>query len=255
MKVVILAGGVGSRLQEETSSMPKPMVQIGEKPILWHIMKIYSSFGFNEFLVALGYKSEFIKRYFLDYHYFGRDLTVHTKNGKAVVHGQPPEDWKVHLIDTGYKTQTGGRIKRLKEWIGNDTFLMTYGDGVSNVDIEKLIRFHKKHGKLATVTAVRPEARFGGLDLENQTVTKFFEKSRLREGWINGGFFVLEPEVLDYIAGDHMPFEQDPIEKLVSKRQLMAYLHDGFWQPMDTLRDMKLLNELWAQNQAPWKLW
>lgn len=255
IKVVILAGGKGSRLQEETASIPKPMVQIGEKPILWHIMKIYASFGFNEFILPLGYKAEVIKRYFIDFHFLENDCTVKTKNGEITTHGKEFEDWIVHLVDTDYSTQTGGRIKRLKKWIGKNTFMMTYGDGVSNVNIKELLAFHKKHGKLATITAVHPEARFGGLDIKNNVVTNFFEKSQIREGWINGGFFILEPEVLDYIDGDAMPFEQKPIERLVKEGQLMAHFHEGFWQPMDTLRDVKLLNELWLSNKAPWKIW
>ena len=255
LKVVILAGGQGTRLQEETVIKPKPMVEIGEKPILWHIMKIYSAHGFNEFVIPLGYKGDWIKKYFLNYHYLDSDFSIHTKDGRIETHDGKMEDWTVHLVDTGLETSTGGRIKRLKKWIGDRTFMMTYGDGVANVNIKELLDFHRKHGKLATVTAVRPESRFGGLNIQNDLVKQFVEKPQLGEGWINGGFFVLEPKVLDYIDGDDVLFEKKPMEKISGEGQLVAYRHDGFWQPMDTLRDMKLLNDLWAKGTAPWKIW
>ncbi len=255
LKVVILAGGMGTRLQEETSVKPKPMIEICGKPILWHIMKIYSAYEFNEFVIALGYKSEWIKKFFLNYYHLSQDFSIYTKDGHIDTHNGKFEDWIVRLIDTGYDTQTGGRIKRLKEWIGNETFLMTYGDGVADVNINELLAFHRKQGKLATVTAVRPEARFGGLSIQNDAVTQFIEKPQLGEGWISGGFFVLEPEVLDYIDGDDVAFERKPIEKLVAKSQLAAFRHHGFWQPMDTLKDVRFVNDLWAKGIAPWKVW
>ena len=255
MKVVILAGGMGTRMQEETAVKPKPMVEIGGKPILWHIMKIYSAYAFNEFVITLGYKGEWIKKYFLNYYHLDNDFSIHTKDGRIDMHDGEYEDWIVHLVDTGQETMTGGRLKRLKKWIGNETFMMTYGDGVANINIKELFAFHRKHGKLATVTAVRPEARFGGLTLEEDSVTQFLEKPQVGEGWINGGFFVLEPKVLDYIGGDDTFFEWEPVRKLVAEGQLAAFRHDGFWQPMDTLRDVQRLNDLWAKNNAPWKIW
>lgn len=255
IKVVILAGGMGTRLQEETVIKPKPMVEIGDKPILWHIMKIYSAQGFNEFVIPLGYKGNWIKKYFLNYHHLDSDFSIHTKDGRIETHDGKIEDWTVHLVDTGLETSTGGRIKRLKKWIGDRTFMLTYGDGVANVNIKELLDFHRKHGKLVTVTAVRPESRFGGLNIQEDLVKKFKEKPQLGEGWINGGFFVMEPKVLDYIDGDGVLFEGKPLERISSEDQLVAYRHDGFWQPMDTLRDMKLLNDLWAKGSAPWKIW
>jgi glucose-1-phosphate cytidylyltransferase len=255
IKVVILAGGLGTRLQEETVVKPKPMVEIGEKPILWHIMKIYSSHGFNEFAIALGYKGEWIKKYFLNYQHLYSDFSIHTKDGRIEMHDDKQEDWTVHLVDTGLETSTGGRMKRLRKLIGDRTFMMTYGDGVANVNIKELLEFHRKHGKLVTVTAVRPESRFGGLEIEQDLVKKFKEKPQLGEGWINGGFFVMEPKVLDYIEGDDILFEGKPLERISAEDQLAAYRHDGFWRPMDTLRDMKLLNDLWAKGAAPWKIW
>ncbi len=255
LKVVILAGGLGTRLQEETSVKPKPMVEIGDKPILWHIMKIYSAYAFNEFVIALGYKGDWIKKYFLNYYHLDHDFSIHTKDGRIEMHDGKYEDWKIHLVDTGHETQTGGRLKRLKKLIGNETFMMTYGDGVADINIKELLAFHRKQGKLATVTAVRPEARFGGLTLEGDAVRQFLEKPQVGEGWVNGGFFVLEPKVLDYIAGDDTFFELDPVRKLVAEGELAAYRHDGFWQPMDTLRDVGRLNNLWAKNIAPWKIW
>lgn len=255
LKVVILAGGLGTRLQEETTIKPKPMVEIGNKPILWHIMKIYSSQGFSEFIVALGYKGGWIKKYFLNYCHLDHDFSVHTKDGRVEMHEGKCEDWIVHLIDTGIDTQTGGRIKRLKKWIDGQTFMMTYGDGVANVDLKELLAFHRKHGKLATVTAVRPESRFGSINMEKDRVVQFIEKPQLGEGWINGGFFVFEPRVLDYIEGDSVCFEKEPIARLVSEGQLVAFRHSDFWHSMDTLRDATLLNDIWNKNRAPWKMW
>ena len=255
MKVVILAGGLGTRLQEETSARPKPMVEVGGRPMLWHIMHLYAAHGFKEFVLALGYKAEMVRSYFLDYHAVSRDVTVRLADGNAITHGEAREDWTLHLIDTGLETQTGGRLKRLKPWIGDEPFCLTYGDGVSDVDIGKLIAFHKKHGKLATVTAVRPPARFGALELEGDQVRAFAEKNHTSEGWINGGFFVLEPSVLDRIPSDDVMFEHAPLESLATDGQLAAFEHAGFWQPMDTLRDKRLLEELWASGAAPWKVW
>jgi glucose-1-phosphate cytidylyltransferase len=255
MKVVILAGGFGTRLSEETQIIPKPMVEIGGRPILWHIMKIYATYGFNEFVVALGYKSEVIKQYFLDYYFTNSSLSINLATGQAQVHNQDHEDWLIHLVDTGLQTQTGGRIKRLEALIGHETFMMTYGDGVSNANITNLVDFHHQHGKLATMTAVRPPSRFGGVDFVGDRVARFLEKPQIGEGWINGGFFVLEPEVFDYIDNDQIAFEREPLERLVRDEQLMAYRHDDFWQCMDTLRDVRLLQDLWLHSKAPWKIW
>lgn len=255
MKVVILAGGLGTRLQEETTVKPKPMVEIGGKPILWHIMKIYGQFGFREFIVALGYRGDAIKSYFLSYHYHSTDVTVDLSSGTVQSHGESREDWLVHLVDTGVNTETGGRLKRLAPYLGNTTFMMTYGDGVADLDVSELVSFHRRHRRLATVTAVRPPARFGGLAFAGAEVSEFVEKPQIGEGWINGGFFVLEPGVLDTIDGDDAVFERFPLERLVTDHQLVAYRHTGFWQCMDTLRDVRLLESLWQQGRAPWKLW
>ncbi len=255
MKVIILAGGYGTRLSEETEAKPKPRVEIGGKPILWHIMKHYAHFGFKEFAVALGYKGESIKRYFVDYPRLNSSLTVHMASGDVLRHSTCQDDWTIHLVDTGLHTITGGRIKRLASLIGGDTFMMTYGDGVANVDLTKLLAFHREHKRLATVTAVRPPARFGGLLFNGDAVVKFTEKPQAGEGWINGGYFVLEPGVLDYIAGDETHWEQEPLERLAADGQLVAYRHDDFWQCMDTLRDVRLLESLWANGTAPWKVW
>jgi len=255
MKVVILAGGFGTRLQEETTVKPKPIVEIGGQPILWHIMNIYAAHGYKEFIVALGYKGEVIKNYFLNYYYLRNSFSIRLNNGHVDVHDSGCEDWIVHLIDTGLRTETGGRIKRLAPWIGNETFMMTYGDGVANINIRELAAFHRRNGKLATVTAVRPPARFGGLSFSGDLVARFEEKTQIGEGWINGGFFVLEPKVLDYIEGDTIAWEREPLERLAEEGQLVAYRHDGFWQCMDTLRDVRLLESLWAKGQAPWKVW
>ncbi len=255
MKVAILAGGVGTRLSEETEVKPKPMVEIGDRPILWHIMKIYSHFGFNDFVVALGYKGEYIKRYMIDRATMNSDLTVRPGTGEVQRHKcNDEDDWVVDLVDTGALTNTGGRIKKLGPWLGDETFMLTWGDGVADVDIPKLLEFHKAHGKLATVTAVRPPARFGHLEFDGNRVSEFSEKPQVGEGWINGAFFVLEPEVLNYIEGDDTLFEKEPLEALAREGQLMAYKHDSFWQCMDTLRDKVRLESLW-QTEPPWKVW
>ena len=255
MKVIILAGGFGTRIAEETQTKPKPMVTVGNKPILWHIMNIYAANGYKDFIVACGYKGEIIKEYFHNFYYHNSDFSVNLKNGAQMVTNSSSPDWKVQLVDTGLNTRTGGRVQRLKRFVGKQKFMVTYGDGVGNVDIKSLVRFHKHHGKLATVTAVRPPARFGNLTLDKNVVTSFREKPQTGDGWINGGFFVFEPEVIDYIDGDHISLERDPLEKLSKEGQLMAYLHDDFWQPMDTLRDRKFLESLWEKGSAPWKVW
>jgi glucose-1-phosphate cytidylyltransferase len=254
MKTVILAGGLGTRLVEETDVKPKPMVEIGGAPILWHVMKIFAAAGFSEFVVALGYRGEAVKDYFLNYHYLRNDLTV-SSDGKVEVHDGSREDWLVHLVDTGLDTQTGGRVRRLADHLRADTFMLTYGDGLADIDCRALLEFHRSHGKLATVTAVRPPARFGGLLFDGDLVTQFTEKPQIGEGWINGGFFVLEPQILDYIDGDATIWERDPLERLASDGQLMAYKHEGFWQSMDTLRDVRLLESLWQSRRVPWKVW
>lgn len=255
MKVGILAGGVGSRLAEETEIKPKPMVEIGGKPIIWHIMMHYAQYGFNDFAIALGYKGEVIKKYMVDYCSLNSNLTVKLKNGQVITHAETVLDWTVDLVDTGTETLTGGRIKRLAPYLGNETFMMTWGDGVADVDLNKLLAFHRAHGKLATLTAVRPPARFGHLKFEGHMITEFAEKPQTAEGWINGAFFVLEPGVFDYIDGDATQWEREPLERLAAEGQLAAYKHDGFWQCMDTLRDKRLLNNLWDSGSAPWKIW
>ena len=256
MKVAILAGGLGSRIQEETEVKPKPMVEIGGRPILWHIMKIYAHQGFRDFVVALGYKGDYVKRYMVDYVSLEGDLTIGLRSGRVETHGAAErDDWKVALVDTGQTTNKGGRIKRLAPYLGDGTFMLTWGDGVSDIDLRKLLEFHRAHGKLATLTAVRPPARFGHIELEGDVVTEFSEKPQAREGWINGAFFVLEREVLDYIDGDDTEWEKEPLERLAAAGQLMAYRHDGFWQCMDTLRERKLLEQLWDTGEAPWKVW
>lgn len=254
MKTVILAGGLGTRLSEMTAHVPKPMVEIGGKPILWHIMNIYASYGFEDFVVALGYKGSVIKEYFMNYRAINSDLRVDLATGTVNILNSGVAEWDVNLVDTGQETQTGGRVKALKHLIENETFLMTYGDGLANIDISQLVAFHKSHGKLATVTAVHPPARFGGLVLDGNNVVEFTEKNQANEGWINGGFFVLEPEVLQYIRDEKTIWERDPLEKLASEGQLMAYFHDGFWQPMDTLREQKILQQLWESGHAPWAM-
>ena len=254
MKVVILAGGLGTRLAEITTRIPKPMVEIGDKPMIWHIMSIYAAHGFKEFVVALGYKGEVIKDYFLNYHHRSRSLSVKLDSGKVSVHNGSSEDWTAHLLDTGNETQTGGRVKRAAEFIGHEPFMLTYGDGVSNVNISELVKFHHEHKKLTTITAVRPPSRFGQMILDGNRVKKFEEKSQIGEGWINGGFFVLQPEIIDYIKDDQISWEREPLEHLASDGQLQAYRHPDFWQCMDTLRDVQFLNKLWLEGNAPWKI-
>jgi glucose-1-phosphate cytidylyltransferase len=255
MKVAILAGGMGSRLAEETELKPKPMVEIGGRPILWHIMKHYAHHGYSDFVIALGYKGEMIKRYMLDYASLQSDLTVGLRDGAVVTHNHPADQWNVALIDTGLMTASGGRMKRMAPYLGEGTFMMTLGDGVSTVDINRLVEFHRSHGRLATLTAVRPPARFGHVTLEGDRVSSFTEKPPPDEVWINGAFFVLEPGVLDYIEGDETSWEYGPLDDLARDGQLMAYRHDGFWECMDTIRDRRLLEQLWQSGQAPWKLW
>lgn len=255
MKAVILAGGIGSRLSEETDSKPKPMVEIGDRPILWHIMKLYSHFGIDDFIICLGYKGYRIKEYFLNYNMHLSDITVDITRG-VTVHQSYAEPWRVTLVETGDKTMTGGRLARIRRYIKDeDAFCFTYGDGVSNIDIGRLIAFHRSQGKLATVTAVRPLARFGALTIDRGNVTEFKEKPASEGGLISGGFFVLSPKVIDYVDGDDMLWEKEPMERLVADGQLAAYEHTGFWQPMDTLRDKHLLEGLWASGKAPWQLW
>ncbi len=256
MKTVILCGGLGTRLSEETVIKPKPMVEIGGLPILWHLLKIYSHFGVNEFFLALGYKGEIIKDFFMKYHPFASDVTSYLASGKNVFNNPSAEDWIVHMIDTGKESLTGGRLHRLEPVLKREkTFMLTYGDGVADIDIKKLIAFHKKHGKLATVSAVRPPARFGDISFEGAMVIEFKEKPQNHEGWINGGFFVFESEVFNYLQGDKTILEREPLENLAKDGQLMAYKHQGFWHCMDTIRDKNVLEELWASENAPWRLW
>ncbi len=255
MKVAILAGGMGTRFSEETEIKAKPMIEIGGKPILWHIMMHYAGHGFREFVIALGYRGDTIKQWMTHYATMWGDLTVDTGHGKIVRHREAKPDWLVDLVETGLTTNTGGRIKRLKDWVGKETFFLTWGDGVCDIDIKKLLAFHREHGKLATVTAVRPAARFGHMEFEGNRVVQFSEKPQASEGWINGAFFVLEPAVFDYIDGDDTLFEREPLERLAAEGQLMAYRHESFWQCMDTLRDKKLLERLWSSDHPPWKTW
>lgn len=255
MKVVILAGGMGTRLAEETDVRPKPMVEIGGHPLLWHIMNIYAAASFTDFVIALGYKGDFIKEYFLNFYPHNSDLTVHLGSGRVTYHDNKAPDWTVTLVDTGLHTQTGGRVRRLKPWLGSETFMMTYGDGVGSVDLEALLAFHRSHGKLATVTAVRPPSRFGSVVFEENRVLEFREKPQTEGGWINGGFFILEPAALDYISGDSVAWEAEPLQRIAKDGQLMAFRHEGFWQPMDTIREKRLLQELWDSGRAPWKAW
>jgi glucose-1-phosphate cytidylyltransferase len=255
MKVAILAGGMGSRLAEETVVRPKPMVEIGGLPILWHIMMHYTTYGYKEFVIALGYKGEYIKKYFVDCASLNGDMTIDMRNGKTHCHSRYPQDWKIKLIDTGLDTLTGGRIKRLAPHLGNETFMLTWGDGVSNVNLDTLLAFHRAHGKLATMTAVRPPARYGHLVLDGDQIVQFNEKPQIGEGWINGAYFVLEPRVLDYIDGDATQWEAAPLERLAAEGQLMAYKHAEFWQCMDTLREKHILESMWQTGKAPWKVW
>jgi glucose-1-phosphate cytidylyltransferase len=257
MKVVILAGGLGTRLAEETQIKPKPMAEVGDRPILWHIMKIYSHYGFNEFVVCLGYKGYMIKEYFANYFLHNCDVTFSLADQGMEVHGGSVEPWRVTLVDTGEATQTGGRLKRVAAHVGNETFLMTYGDGVADVDVSALVKFHRAHGKLATVTAVQPLGRFGAMELapDDESVLAFREKPKGDGAWVNGGFFVLEPGVIARIGGDATLFEQEPLEQLAADGQLRAFKHMGFWQPMDVLRDKTHLDQLWRSGDAPWKVW
>lgn len=252
MKVVILAGGFGTRLAEETEVKPKPMVEIGGKPILWHIMRHYLHFGHNEFIIALGYRGEVIKRYFWDYYHLNGNMTFDFGGQQIIGAENQNESWKVQLVDTGLDTMTGGRIKRLASWLGDEAFMLTYGDGVSNIDLNVLVEFHQTNGKLATITAVRPPARFGGVDFEDNLVKRFIEKPQIGEGWINGGFMVFEPQIFSYINDDQTILEAHVLEELASEGELAAYRHDDFWQCMDTLRDKRFLENLWQNGQAPW---
>ncbi len=254
MKVVILAGGLGSRLSEETDIKPKPMVEIGDHPILWHIMKTYAHYEHREFIIALGYKGDIIKRYFLDQNNLSGSMTIDLGMGMVERHDQCCDDWRVCLVETGNDTQTGGRLKRVGPYLNGETFLLTYGDGVSDIDIGKLIQFHRNHHCIATVTAVRPPARFGGLSFDNDMVEEFNEKPQIGEGWINGGYFVFEPGIFSYLDGDQTNLEADVLPRLAQDHQLSAYRHEGFWQPMDTLREKRLLEALW-QKEKPWKVW
>ena len=254
MKVIILAGGFGTRLSEHTEVIPKPMVTVGGRPILWHIMKTYDHFGHKDFHLALGYKAEVIKEYFLNYRSLNADFTVNLLSGEVEPLEVEDIDWRVTLVDTGSKSMTGGRVKRMQSYIGNETFMLTYGDGVADIDIDALLKFHKRHGKMVTVSAVHPGARFGELEIQKQQVISFKEKPQLTKGWINGGYFVCEPEFFDFIDGDHTILEHEPLEKVAAMGELMAYHHDGYWQCMDTKRDRDNLEELWKSDLAPWKI-
>ena len=253
MKVVLLAGGFGSRLSEETIVKPKPMVEIGGRPILLHIMEFYAQFGLTDFVIACGYKGAYIKEFFNNFHLNNSDYTISLRSGERTILNPAMEDWKVSVVDTGLNTMTAGRVRKLRPWIGNDTFMLTYGDGLADVDLQELLRFHRAHSKLATVTAVQPPARFGSLGLDGSKVVDFAEKIRTPDTWINGGFFVFEPGVFDYLTGlDTMPLEEEPLSNLARAGELMAFKHDGFWHPMDTVRDKKILEDIWAEGQAPW---
>jgi len=257
MKAIILAGGLGSRLSEETTLRPKPMVEIGGKPILWHIMKTYACHGINEFIVALGYKADIVKQYFLSFYAINNDLTIDLASGATTIHKNGSQhNWKVHLVDTGLHTQTGGRLKRLRNWLGEDeTFFFTYGDGVADLDVKALMNFHQQSGRLATVTTVRSPARFGRIGFDGDRVVEFYEKPETGEGWINGGYFVLNTRAIDYIEGDETVWEREPVERLAHESQLVGYRHHGFWSCMDTLKEKNLLEEFWSTGKAPWKIW
>ncbi|MBF0245362.1 MAG: glucose-1-phosphate cytidylyltransferase [Planctomycetes bacterium] len=255
MKVIILAGGFGTRLSEYTDVTPKPMVEVGGHPILWHVMNLYAHYGHKDFYIALGYKGDVIKDHFLNYYAMNSDFTVDLSTGTVAAHEKRTVDWKVTLVDTGLHSMTGGRVKRIQPYIGNETCLLTYGDGVANVDIHALVEFHRHHGKMATVTAVHPKARFGELEIEGQRVVAFKEKPQLKEGWINGGFFVVEPAFFDLIEGASTILEKEPLEQAAAVGELMTYQHDGFWQCMDTVRDRNVLSELWESGSPPWKVW
>lgn len=254
-KAVILAGGLGTRISEESHLKPKPMIEIGHKPILWHILKIYTAYGINEFIICGGYKEYVIKEYFSNYFLHMTDVTFDTSNNEIEVHHKRAEPWKITIVDTGLNTMTGGRLKRIRNYVKDETFCMTYGDGVSDVNILDLLKFHRKHGSLATVTAVQPSARFGALDIVSDHVTSFTEKPKGDGVWINGGFFVLEPGVFDFIEGDSTVWERNPLEQLAAENQLTAYKHHGYWHAMDTLRDRMHLEELWTTGNASWKVW
>ena len=255
MKAVILAGGLGTRLSEETVRVPKPMVEVGGMPILWHIMKIYAAHGITDFVICLGYKGYSIKEYFANYFLHRSDITFDLANNKTIIHQNKVEPWRVTLIDTGENTMTGGRLRRVKEYVGKEDFCMTYGDGVGNVDIKATIDFHKKHGLLSTMTVTQPPGRFGAVAMDGDRVVEFQEKPHGESGWINAGFFVLSPKVIDYIADDHTIWEREPMEKLAAEKQMCAWRHDGFWRPMDAMRDRIVLEEIWAKGKAPWKVW
>lgn len=256
MKAVILAGGFGTRLSEETTIRPKPMVEIGGKPILWHIMNTYSAHGINEFFIAAGYKAEVIKEYFLNFYAINNDITIDLANGKTIIHEGNQPNWKIHIVDTGLNTQTGGRLKRLKKWLDKkEIFMFTYGDGVADIDIKALLKFHESHGKLATVTTVRSPSRFGRIGFEGDQITDFYEKPEAAEGWINGGYFVLDFKAIDYIENDETIWERSPVERLARDGQLMGYRHYGFWSCMDTLKEKRVLEDLWNSGKAPWKVW
>lgn len=257
MKAVILAGGLGTRLSEETHLRPKPMIEIGGKPILWHIMKIYAAQGIKEFIIALGYKGEMVKEYFLNFYALNKDISVNLGSGTTTIHdGQQHEDWNVHLVDTGLHTQTGGRLMRLKNWLAKDeSFLLTYGDGVADLDVQSVIKFHQAHGKLATITSVRPPARFGRIAFDGDRINDFNEKPHSGDGWINGGFFVLNRKVIEFIENDQTSWEREPLQRLAQAGELVGYRHYGFWSCMDTLREKQYLEELWTAGNAPWRLW
>lgn len=256
MKVVILAGGLGTRLSEETDIRPKPMVEIGGKPILWHIMKIYSHYGYNEFIVCLGYKGHVIKEYFANFFLHQSDVTIDLANNKIETHKTGSENWKITLIDTGKDSMTGGRIKRIQQYVNNEPFMLTYGDGVSNIKIDELVKFHKANKKQVTVTAVQPDSRFGVLDIkDDHMVNSFLEKPKGESGWINGGFFVCEPSVFNYIKGDDTIWEREPLENIAKDKGLVAFKHEGFWKPMDSLKDKQDLNKFWDSDKAEWKIW
>jgi glucose-1-phosphate cytidylyltransferase len=256
MKAIILAGGFGSRLSEETALHPKPMVEIGGRPILWHIMNIYAAHGVNEFIIALGYKGEIIKQYFVNFYALNNDISVDLASGQTIIHDGNQPNWKVHLVDTGLHSQTGGRLGRLRKWIGeNETFMFTYGDGVADLDITALLQFHFAHGKLATVTTVRSPARFGRIGFDGDQVVEFYEKPQASEGWINGGFFVLNANAIDYVESDETVWEREAVERLARDGQLMGYRHYGFWSCMDTLKEKRILEDLWSSGKAPWRIW
>ena len=257
MKTVILAGGFGTRISEESVFKPKPMIEIGDKPILWHIMKLYSHYGFNDFIICAGYKQNVIKEWFANYYLHNSDVTFDfSDGGKMTVHSNVSEPWKVTIVDTGFNTMTGGRVKRIKDYVGDEPFFLTYGDGVSDVNINELLDFHKSHGKIATMTSVRPASRFGVMDINsNGQILAFREKSEADAGWINGGFMVLDPKVIDYISDDSIMLEREPLEKIAELGELMAYKHNGFWQCMDTLRDKESLDKMWENGEAKWKVW